>query len=179
MSYLHRAFGIVVASAGLCLATTTPAIATTQEQSYTWHGTTYTSTDSGRTVTATPTPGEPDRLPAGIDPASVPDIGELGPLTPTPDHILGNGCTGAPDAYLDANFRPACDTHDACYSKDSTTDRLACDNSFWSDLLDACEEAYPVWVDPRRVSCDEVTSAYYGAVRGAGWNFYEGQGNPL
>lgn len=41
----------------------------------------------------------------------------------------GDGCTWVPDSWGSANFRPACDRHDFCYSRQSSQDRLTCDKA--------------------------------------------------
>ncbi len=120
-------------------------------------------------------PGVPDQLPPGVNPSDIPDTA---PGTATPG-VLGDGCTGVPDSFFRADFYPACETHDACYSADGHTHRFDCDNYFLWDLLRACAKAYPVSVDPRRIACNNQATNYYGGVRAAGWAHYEGQGSPL
>lgn len=91
--------------------------------------------------------------------------------------IRGDGCTGVPDSYLGANFRPACDRHDACYSKGSTTDRKVCDVRLHEDLRKACANKFGKW-NPLRYSCYDMASKYYLGVRALGKSHYEGSGDP-
>lgn len=85
-----------------------------------------------------------------------------------------DGCTLSPDSFGAANFKPACDHHDICYSATSTTDRLSCDGLFRTELFQACAAAYPA--GGMRTTCYGVAETYYGAVRTFGWYYYRGAG---
>lgn len=41
-----------------------------------------------------------------------------------------DGCSYSPDQWGKANFKPACDRHDICYSKSSKVNRKTCDTEF-------------------------------------------------
>lgn len=191
---MHTLAAIVVPGL-LALATSMPAIAATaptqpgqdpdhaassaEDQSYTYKGVTYTWTQpDGSDMAAQSTPGAPDQLPPGVDPSSIPDSTAPGTLIPTPG-MLGDGCTNVPDSFGKANFYPACEKHDACYSANSRTDRSDCDSALRSNLLRACAKGYPTTIDPRRIACNNQAINYYLGVRSAGWAYYEGQGSNL
>lgn len=89
----------------------------------------------------------------------------------------GDGCTNVPDSYLGANFRPACDKHDKCYSRSSTTDRLTCDNRLLGDLNKACTSKFGKF-NPLRYGCLDMAGKYYLGVRALGRSHYHGKGNP-
>ncbi|AHH95254.1 hypothetical protein GCM10010174_57660 [Kutzneria viridogrisea] len=91
--------------------------------------------------------------------------------------IAGDGCTNAPDNYGEANFRPACDAHDNCYSAGSPFSRLTCDQVLLYDLTQACDNTYSA-INPLRYSCEGVAGGYYNAVRTFGRSHYEGSGDP-
>lgn len=91
--------------------------------------------------------------------------------------IMGDGCTKVPDSFLGANFRPACDTHDKCYSRSSTTSRLNCDKQLVTDLRNACTSKFGKF-DPRRYECVKMAGVYYIGVRNFGRSHYHGKGDP-
>lgn len=183
---VRRACGAVLGAGALFLVPGAPALAQTstvdaqalvRAQSYTYRGVTYSWTrPDGSDLVVRMTPGVPDRLPAGVDPRSVPDTRVPG--VPDPG-VKGDGCTGVPDSFGKADFFPACDRHDACYSENSRTDRLDCDDQLASDLLRACRTAHPRMDDPFRVACNAVAVTYYVGVRVVGWTHYRGQGSAL
>ena len=101
-------------------------------------------------------------------------------VTPRAAHsalIDGDGCTDVPDSYFGANFRPACDKHDACYSTPSHTDRLVCDQELKRNLSSACVHHFGK-KNPLRYSCLGQAKIYYAGVRKLGRSHYEGQGDP-
>lgn len=87
-----------------------------------------------------------------------------------------NGCTGVPDSWVRADFKPACDAHDVCYSAGSPRSRLDCDNALRADLVLACDAAYGG--APQHPSCVAQADRYYQGVRALGGQFYEGAGDP-
>lgn len=87
----------------------------------------------------------------------------------------GDGCSFSPDRWGAANFRPACDHHDSCYSSGSRTNRSVCDKHFLGRLRAICDAAYPN-NSIKRNGCRGIAAGYYAVVRSAGWNFYEGKG---
>ncbi|MGH3758020.1 phospholipase A2 [Actinophytocola sp.] len=89
----------------------------------------------------------------------------------------GDGCTKVPDSYLGANFRPACDKHDNCYSSDSSTDRLDCDKRLAVNLVKACKAEFGKY-NPLRYSCIDMAGKYYLGVRAFGESHYDGTGDP-
>lgn len=186
MPVVLRSIGAVLGAGVLILAPGAPALAQTSEaaaqaapanaQSYTYKGATYSWTrPDGSDLVVRMTPGAPDRLPAGMNPASIPDTGAG---TPDPG-VKGDGCTSVPDSFGSANFSPACERHDECYSAGSRTDRLDCDNQLASDLFRACASARPSMNDPFRIACNSVGVTYYVGVRVVGWTHYRGQGSAL
>lgn len=87
----------------------------------------------------------------------------------------GDGCTFSPDAWGSANFLPACNRHDFCYSSDNTQDRLTCDKLFYVDLQNICWAAYNSQ-PAQHTACKGVAWSYYQAVRAFGGSHYEGRG---
>lgn len=85
-----------------------------------------------------------------------------------------NGCSFSPDRVGKFNFRPACDTHDTCYSRNSRTNRLDCDNRFLSNLRRVCDTTRASDFEKR--SCRSLAGGYYKAVRNFGHRFYQGRG---
>lgn len=90
-----------------------------------------------------------------------------------------DGCTGAPDGYGLADFEPACNTHDRCYSKKSHHNRKACDKALYRHLKAECKRTYAAF-PPRsaqqRNKCVATARVYYHAVRKFGSSHYNGQG---
>ncbi|MFI6026592.1 phospholipase A2 [Amycolatopsis magusensis] len=95
-----------------------------------------------------------------------------------PITVQGDGCTFSPDSFFGANFRPACDAHDKCYSRGSGTPRLVCDQAFHSALTVACVNTFPS-PHPMRIQCTQAAMGYYVAVRQYGRSHYEGYGDPV
>lgn len=87
----------------------------------------------------------------------------------------GDGCTWVPDSWGSANFRPACDRHDFCYSRQSSQDRLTCDKLFHVDLLNICWAAYN-GQSTKHSACKGVAWSYYHGVRQFGGSYYQGRG---
>jgi len=89
----------------------------------------------------------------------------------------GDSCTAVPDNFGSADFATACDTHDQCYSPQSSTDRLQCDQQLFADLRLACQQAYATQPG-RLLTCYTVAAIYYVGVRTFGGFFYTGTGSP-
>jgi hypothetical protein len=88
-----------------------------------------------------------------------------------------DSCNFVPDSFGLANFAPACDAHDVCYS--SSADRLTCDLLFLAQLQAACN-VYPAG-SPLPLTCNTIASIYFVGVRLFGAPFYitsGGTGNP-
>ncbi|WP_436055651.1 phospholipase A2 [Pseudarthrobacter oxydans] len=79
-----------------------------------------------------------------------------------------NGCTMVTDTPLGVSFTHACNHHDGCYALRWSRDRATCDWWFYNDMRNACNAA-AWWLRP---DCYLVASAYYGAVRAAGWYYW-------
>ena len=84
-----------------------------------------------------------------------------------------NGCTASPDSIGKANFKPACNNHDACYASFSRVNRIDCDTFFRSQLYAECNRVYS---GIKRTTCHGVANTYYSFVRASGWAFYKGKG---
>lgn len=91
-----------------------------------------------------------------------------------------NGCTGVPQSWGKANFKPVCDRHDICYSKKSKTNRSICDLAFGAGLNAVCWKVYPknkgTLVALKRTGCLAAANSYYAGVRTLGKAFYKGKG---
>ncbi|WP_396135330.1 phospholipase A2 [Amycolatopsis sp. A133] len=96
---------------------------------------------------------------------------------PGPINVQGDGCTWAPDQFYWANFRPACDAHDNCYSSGSRTPRLVCDDVLRGSLKVVCAGAFGP-SNPLRAGCYSEAETFYVAVRTLGKPHYQGSGNP-
>ncbi|WP_370947083.1 phospholipase A2 [Amycolatopsis sp. cg5] len=91
--------------------------------------------------------------------------------------IMTDGCTKVPDSFFGANFKPACDTHDRCYSRTSTTSRLNCDKRLFTDLTKACTSKFGKF-NPLRYECVKMAGVYYTGVRNLARSHYHGKGDP-
>lgn len=110
--------------------------------------------------------------------ATQPVSADDGTSTPRAGAAKTDYCTWSPDSYGSANFKPACASHDSCYSSSSKSSRLTCDKRFKSALNRACNSAYDDWYDyPDKKACNGVAWTYYQAVRKAGKSHYNGQGS--
>lgn len=89
----------------------------------------------------------------------------------------GDSCTAVPDNFGRANFTTACAIHDQCYSPQSSTDRLQCDQQLLLNLRLACYRAYATQPG-LLLTCYTVAAIYYVGVRLLGGYFYAGTGNP-
>jgi hypothetical protein len=87
----------------------------------------------------------------------------------------GDSCTAVPDTFGSANFTPACDIHDQCYS--SPIDRLQCDQQLLFNLRRACYDAYAKQPG-LLVTCYAVAAIYFVGVRLFGGPYYAGTGSP-
>lgn len=82
-----------------------------------------------------------------------------------------DSCTAVPDNFGSANFTSACSTHDKCYSPQSSTDRLPCDQQLLANLRLACFQAYST-KPTQLLSCYTVAVIYYVGVRLFGGYFW-------
>ncbi len=87
-----------------------------------------------------------------------------------------NGCTGVPDRWFKANFKPSCDKHDICYSKGSRTSRKNCDLALLANLTVACVNAYGK-IGAVVSGCVDTANSYYIGVRRFGKSHYVGRGS--
>jgi hypothetical protein len=84
------------------------------------------------------------------------------------------------------NFRPACDMHDAGYSGGWVFDtinggiidtrglsRSTIDARFFYDLITLCNRQIPGHAPVARSTCYALAGTYYGAVRAAGYWFFD------
>jgi hypothetical protein len=90
--------------------------------------------------------------------------------------VEGDSCTAVPDSFGSANFTPACAEHDRCYSADSSTDRLQCDQELLLRLRGACFDAYAMRPG-LLLTCYAVAAIYYAGVRLFGSQYYVGGGS--
>ena len=72
----------------------------------------------------------------------------------------------------DRVFRPACNKHDVCYSKNSRTPRKTCDWRFREDMYKICKGR-----SQDGNECRRAASTYYYAVRAFGKKYYKGKGS--
>ena len=72
----------------------------------------------------------------------------------------------------DKVFKPACDSHDKCYSKNSKKSRKACDKTFLNSMNNICAFRKDI------KTCKNVAKVYYNAVRAFGKKNYKGKGSP-
>jgi hypothetical protein len=93
-----------------------------------------------------------------------------------PSHVNGCGPSGwggvFPDSYGNADFTPACNTHDACYGT-CNSNKDSCDTSFGAALHNACAGAYPDPTSVVRRDCMSRGWKYYSAVHGYGNSAHE------
>jgi hypothetical protein len=87
---------------------------------------------------------------------------------------IGDGCSVYAGQYIPnigafrGTFTPSCDQHDLCYST-LGTDVDGCDNTFLSNMRNACRSAFnPFFLAPLYASCMETSNQYYLAVRAYG-----------
>lgn len=71
----------------------------------------------------------------------------------------------------DKVFKSVCNTHDKCYSKNSSKSRKACDNSFRASMKNVCAFREDI------KTCKKVADVYYYAVRSFGKKNYKGKGS--
>jgi hypothetical protein len=88
-----------------------------------------------------------------------------------------NGCTGVPDRWGRANFKPSCDKHDICYGKNSRTSRANCDLALRDNLVRACISGYGSKAVAIAFGCPNIAQAYYIGVRKLGKSHYVGKGS--
>lgn len=71
----------------------------------------------------------------------------------------------------DEVFKSVCNTHDKCYSKNSTKSRKTCDDSFRASMKNVC-----VFRKDMK-TCKKVADIYYYSVRAFGESNYKGKGS--
>ncbi|MDO4897900.1 MAG: phospholipase A2 [Rothia sp. (in: high G+C Gram-positive bacteria)] len=95
-------------------------------------------------------------------------------------NYVPNGCSDPRSwgAYKEI-FRPACNSHDYCYSAQYNRGRSreACDNAFYSSMRALCNRLYTPSSN-RNISCLNESNVYYWAVRTFGKKHYKGSGDP-
>lgn len=67
-------------------------------------------------------------------------------------------------------FKSVCNSHDKCYSKNSTKDRKTCDKDFRSSMYNVCGFRKDI------KTCKAIANVYYAGVRAGGWRTYEAKG---
>ncbi|AZL10197.1 phospholipase A2 [Brevibacterium aurantiacum] len=89
-----------------------------------------------------------------------------------------NGCS-TPKALKKAAkkwnnlFKPACNSHDRCYGKNSKKNRNICDAEFRSAMQKICKKQ-----KSGKATCYTVAVVYFEGVRAGGKKHYKGKGNP-
>jgi hypothetical protein len=123
------------------------------------------------------TPGRAERFPAEASDRSIQKAKErvADAATQQVGEDPTDSCNFVPDSFGIANFAPACQAHDACYS--SPTDRLTYDALLLAALRTACD-VYPEG-SSLRTTCYTIASISFVGVRLFGWTFYTGTGSPL
>lgn len=93
--------------------------------------------------------------------------------------FASNGCgTGwntnaVRDSYGGANFRDACDSHDACYETCGQT-KVSCDKAIRSDMKDECRATFRKSHESLiKDACLKVADGYYEAIKKAGSGAYK------
>ena len=123
------------------------------------------------------TPGQTEHFPRAASSASVNRAKSRVAALASTSTAEVDSCTAVPDTFGSANFAPACDIHDDCYSSDSSTDRRACDLQLLFNLRSACYQAYASQAG-LLLTCYTVAAIYYVGVRLFGAYAYHGTGNP-
>ena len=78
-----------------------------------------------------------------------------------PDWLIGSDRALVPQSWKGADFRAACNRHDACLSG-NCVNRAQCDRQFYRDLREACRYS------SNPAECRRVARLMYRAVRGYG-----------
>ena len=84
-----------------------------------------------------------------------------------------NGCS-APinvDRAFNADFTPACNTHDACYGT-CGNNKGGCDDSFYTGMMNICDRTFGT--SSILSNCKIVGAAYYWAVVSFGGSYFNG-----
>jgi hypothetical protein len=123
------------------------------------------------------TPGRAERVPRAASSASVNRAKSRVAALSSTSTAEGDSCTAVPDNFGSANFTTACGIHDQCYSPESSTDRLQCDQELLLNLRLACYQAYAMRPG-LLLTCYTVAAIYYVGVRLFGGYFYDGGGSP-
>lgn len=90
-----------------------------------------------------------------------------------------NGCGSkgvtekiVPNRFFAADFTPACNKHDLCYS-DCYRTKKECDREFYDDLVAVCRQTYSSgWEAIPRELCEIAAWGYYQAVNQFGNRFW-------
>jgi hypothetical protein len=118
------------------------------------------------------TPGRAEHFPAAAGDRS---IRQAKARVASASESATDSCNFGPDSFGLADFGPACQAHDDCYS--SSTDRLVCDLLLLRLLREACN-VYPAG-SSLQLTCYTVASIYFVGVRLFGGFFYTGTGSRL
>jgi hypothetical protein len=158
-----------------------PAEATTRDEArqtavYRGYTVSWSSSDPSD-VRVERTPGRAEHFPRAVSSASVDRAKSRVSALASSSTAEADSCTAVPDAFGRANFAPACDTHDFCYSPASEFDRAECDAQLLVDLQSACYQAYRSQPG-LLLTCYTVAVIYYVGVRLFGAYAYDGQGDP-
>ena len=135
----------------------------------------WSSTDPSE-VRIERTPGRAEHSPRAASAKSVDLAKSRVAAQSSTSTVEGDSCTAVPDSFGSANFTPACAVHDQCYSVESSTDRLQCDNQLLLNLRLACYQAYATRPG-LLVTCYAVAAIYYVGVRVFGGPYYLGGGS--
>ena len=120
------------------------------------------------------TPGQTEDFPRAASSASVDRAKSRVAALASTSTAEGDSCTAVPDSFGKAEFTTACGMHDTCYSKQSSVDRLQCDQLLLLGLRASCYDAYAK--QPGLLStCYTVAAIYYIGVRLFGTFAYDWQ----
>ena len=122
------------------------------------------------------TPGQTEHFPRAASSASVDRAKSRVSALASTSTTDGDSCTAVPDNFGRADFTRACDIHDVCYSPQSSTNRLQCDQQLLLNLQLACYHAYATRPG-LLLTCYTVAAIYYVGVRLFGAYAYAGTGN--
>jgi hypothetical protein len=123
------------------------------------------------------TPGQTEHFPRAASSASVDRAKSRVAALASTSTAEVDSCTAVPDTFGSANFAPACDIHDDCYSPQSSVPRAECDRQLLFNLRLACFKAYATQPG-LLLTCYTVAAIYYVGVRLFGAYAYHGTGNP-
>jgi hypothetical protein len=167
--------GVLAASCIGILPAQAAKRATSQAITYRGYTVTWSEPDASD-LRVVRTPGRADHFPARASAGSIHEAKSrvTNASTLQVSEQQTDSCNFVPDSFGRANFKLACDAHDACYR--SSTDRLTCDLLLLAGLQAACN-VYPEG-SYLRLTCYTVASIYFIGVRLFGGFFYSGTGDP-